>query len=270
MLTKKIHSTGESIPVIGMGTWDTFDVGTSLPAREQLRGVLRIFFEKGGRLIDSSPMYGSSERVIGDLLSEINPPPDVFSATKVWIRGQRAGIHQMEESLKLWRLERFDLMQIHNLLDWEKHLETLKEWKSAGRIRYIGITTSHGSRHAEMEKIMLREQIDFVQLTYNLVDRSAEDRLLPLAQEKGIAVLANRPFDGGNLFKRVRGKSVPSWAAEFDCTSWAQLFLKFIVSHPAVTCAIPATRRPEHMSDYMDAMKGSLPDAALRQRMLDY
>jgi diketogulonate reductase-like aldo/keto reductase len=262
-----LPSSGEPIPAIGMGTWDTFDVGTSRSARVQLREVLRIFFEKGGRLIDSSPMYASSERVLGELLSEINPPPPVFSATKVWIRGQRAGIRQMDESLALWRIPRFDLMQIHNLLDWEKHLETLKEWKAAGRIRYIGITTSHGSRHAEMERIMLREPIDFVQLTYNLVDRSAEDRLLPLAQEKGIAVIANRPFDGGNLFRRVRGKSLPPLAAEFDCATWAQFFLKFVVSHPAITCAIPATRRPEHMADYMGAMSGRMPGAVMRGRM---
>jgi diketogulonate reductase-like aldo/keto reductase len=212
-------------------------------------------------------MYGRSERVLGDLLSEIDPAPPLFAATKVWTRGKREGIEQMEQSRNLWRIARFDLMQVHNLVDWERHLDTLREWKASGRIRYIGITTSHGSRHAEMERIMVREPIDFIQLTYNIADRSAEDRLLPLALERGIAVIANRPFDGGSLFRRVRGTPLPHFAAECDCTTWAQVFLKFIVSHPAITCAIPATSSPEHINDYMNALNGRLPDADMRERI---
>ena len=267
MLTKEIPSTGESIPVIGLGTWDTFDVGTSSPESDELRDVLKIFFDKGGRLIDSSPMYGSSELVLGELFSEMDPPPPVFAATKVWTRGRTAGASQIEQSLQLWGLQQFDLLQVHNLLDWDTHLDTLTELKATGRVRYIGITTSHGSRHAEMERIMRKEQIDFVQFTYSLADRTAEHHLLPLAQEKGIAVIANRPFDGGNLFRRVRRQKIPAWAAEFDCTTWAQFFLKFVISHPAVTCAIPATRQAEHIADYMDAGTGQLPDEKMRARM---
>lgn len=267
MLTKEIPSTGEPIPVIGLGTWDTFDVGTSSPESDELRDVLRIFFDKGGRLIDSSPMYGSSELVLGELFAEMNPAPPVFAATKVWTRGRTAGESQMEQSLQLWGLQQFDLLQIHNLLDWDTHLDTLTEWKATGKVRYIGITTSHGSRHAEMERIMRKELIDFVQFTYSLADRTAEHHLLPLAKEKGIAVIANRPFDGGNLFRRVRRQKFPSWAAEIDCTTWAQFFLKFVISHPAVTCTIPATRQAEHIADYMDAGIGRLPDEQMRAKM---
>ena len=266
-ITRPIPSSGERIPAIGMGTWLTFDVGRSSSDRTRLRGVLQTFFDRGGRLIDSSPMYGRSELVVGELLPQINPRPPLFSATKVWIPGRRFGAMQMEASQKLWRVPKFDLLQVHNLLDWEGHLQTLKEWKASGRVRYIGVTTSHGRRHEELERIMLREPLDFVQFTYNLADRSAERRLLPLAHERKMAVILNRPLDGGNLFDRVRGKALPTWASEFDCTTWSQFFLKFVVSHPAVTCAIPATSQVAHMSENMGSAVGRLPDAAMRARM---
>ncbi len=269
-ITRPIPSSGERIPVIGMGTWQTFDVGRSSSDRTRLRGVLQTFFARGGRLIDSSPMYGRSELVVGELLPQIKPRPPVFSATKVWTPGKRLGVMQMEASQKLWRVPRFDLLQVHNLVDWEGHLETLKQWKANGRVRYIGVTTSHGRRHDELERIMLREPLDFVQFTYNLADRSAESRLLPLARERKMAVILNRPLDGGNLFERVRWKSLPPWAAEFDCTTWSQYFLKFVVSHPAVTCAIPATSQVGHMAENMGAGSGRLPDAPMRARMASH
>ena len=269
-ITRAIPSSGEPIPVIGMGTWLTFDVGRSSSDRTRLRGVLQTFFDRGGRLIDSSPMYGRSELVVGELLPQINPRPPLFSATKVWTPGRRFGVMQMEASQKLWRVPKFDLLQVHNLLDWEGHLQTLKDWKASGRVRYIGVTTSHGRRHEELERIMLREPLDFVQFTYNLADRSAESRLLPLAHERKIAVILNRPLDGGNLFDRVRGKALPTWASEFGCTTWSQFFLKFVVSHPAVTCAIPATSQVAHMSENMGAAVGQLPDAPMRARMAAY
>ena len=250
-----------------MGTWITFDAGRSGASRARLLPVLQAFFDRGGQLIDSSPMYGSSETVVGDLLPRLRQRPRLFAASKVWIPGQRLGQVQMEDSRKLWGLTRFDLMQVHNLLDWEAHLETLKEWKSRGRLRYIGVTTSHGRRHAELERIMNREPLDFVQFTYNLADRSAEERLLPLARERRMAVILNRPLDGGNLFDRVRGKPLPSFAAEFDCRNWAQYFLKFLISHPAVTCAIPATSQVAHMIENMGACTGRLPDDSTRNRM---
>jgi len=267
-LTKQIPSSGERIPIVGMGTWLTFDVGRDASARARLRSVLQTFFDRGGRLIDSSPMYGRAELVVGDLLPQITPRPPVFSATKVWTPGRRIGVMQMEASQKLWRVPKFDLLQVHNLVDWEGHLQTLKEWKASGRVRYIGVTTSHGRRHDELERIMRSEPLDFVQITYNLADRSAENRILPLARERKMAVIINRPLDGGELFDRVRGKALPTWAREFDCTTWSQFFLKFVVSHPAVTCAIPATSEPAHMVENMGGLTGRLPDAAMRTRML--
>jgi len=270
VFTKAIPSSGERIPVIGMGTWLTFDAGRSMERRARLRRVLQTFFDRGGRVIDSSPMYGSSERVVGDLLAQLTPHPAPFAASKVWIFGRRLGLVQMEASREQWRVARFDLMQVHNLLDWEGHLETLKAWKASGRVRYIGVTTSHGRRHAELERIMRREPLDFVQFTYNLADRSAEDRLLPLAGERRMGVIINRPLDGGDLFHRVRGRTLPAWAADFDCSNWAQLFLKFIVSHPAVTCAIPATSQVAHMEQNMGAALGRLPDAAMRARIASH
>lgn len=266
-IRRPIPSTGERVPAIGLGTWITFDAGPDPRRRDALAPVLQAFFDRGGRLIDSSPMYGSAEEVIGALLPRMRNRPVPFAATKVWIVGRGAGVRQMESSRALWGVPRFDLMQIHNMVDWPAHLETLRAWRAEGRIRYIGITTSHGRRHAEMEKAIATGAFDFVQFTYSLADREAERRLLPLAAERRIAVIANRPFDGGHLFQRVAGKPVPAWAREFDCDTWAAFFLKFVVSHPAVTCAIPATSQTAHMLENMDALHGRLPEARLRQRM---
>ena len=269
-ITNTIPATGERLPVIGMGSWITFDVGNNAYERAVRVRVMQAFFDNGGALIDSSPMYGSSEEVIGEGLKSIKNRDKLFAATKVWILGKKSGIRQMEESQKLWGVPRFDLMQIHNMLDWETHWETLKDWKAEGRIRYIGITTSHGSRHEALAQAMEKTPFDFVQFTYNIEDREVEQRLLPLAAERGMAVIINRPFQRGGLFDRVRGKPLPPWAAEFDCQNWAQYFLKFIVSHPAVTCAIPATSKVEHMLENMGANSGRLPDADMRRRMIDY
>jgi diketogulonate reductase-like aldo/keto reductase len=267
-ITRPIPTTGERLPAIGLGTWITFDADRR--RRDALAPGLEGFFQRGGTLIDSSPMYGSAEEVIGALLPRMPGRPVPFAATKVWIVGRGAGVGQMEASRKLWGVARFDLMQIHNMVDWPAHLKTLRAWKAEGRIRYIGITTSHGRRHAEMEKAIATEPFDFVQFTYNFADRAVERRLLPLAAERGIAVIANRPFDGGDLFERVRGRPLPVWAREFDCTTWAAFFLKFVVSHPAVTCAIPATSQAPHLFENMGALYGRLPEAALRERMLRY
>ena len=269
-LTRPIPSSGERIPLIGVGSWLTFDTGAGSGALERLQPVLQTFFDHGGRLIDSSPMYGTAERVIGELLGRVKGRESLFAASKVWIYGQALGRRQMEASRKLWGVPRFDLMQIHNMLDWEGHLEVLREMKREGRIRYIGITTSHGRRHDELLQAMQKTDFDFVQFTYGLHDRDAESRLLPLAAERRMAVIANRPFDGGALFGRVQGKPLPDWAAGIDCANWAQLFLKFVVSHPAVTCAIPATSNPAHMLENMGANFGRLPDAALRRRMAQH
>jgi diketogulonate reductase-like aldo/keto reductase len=267
-VSKPTPSSGELLPVIGMGSWLTFDVGNLPGEREQRVRVLETFFAHGGRLIDSSPMYGRAEEVIGEGLARLGRPPQLFAASKVWTPGRWLGVQQMEASRRLWGVERFDLMQVHNLLDWEAHLETLQEWKAAGRIRYLGVTTSHGRRHAELERIMRSHPLDFVQLTYNIRDREAEQRLLPLAGERGIAVIANRPFGGGGLFPAVRGRTLPPWAAETGCASWAQFFLRYAVSHPAITCVIPATSQVAHMTDNMGAALSPLPEPALRERML--
>lgn len=268
--TQVIPSTGEQLPIIGMGTWRTFDVtGDRLAVAERTR-VLETFLAMGGGMVDSSPMYGSSQRVIGECLAQIEDSAGLFAATKVWTWGRSLGIRQMESSRKLWTVPRFDLMQIHNMLDWETHLETLKAMKAEGRVRYIGITTSHGRRHEALEGALQQEDFDFVQFTYNIEDREAEQRLLPLAAERDIAVIINRPFQGGSLFPDVRGKPLPDWAGEIDCANWAQFFLKFIVSHPAVTCAIPATSRVDHMQENMGAGYGRLPDMEMRQRMIEY
>lgn len=269
-ITKAIPSSGERIPVVGMGTWQTFDVGRSTEGRARLRPVLQEFFDRGGTLIDSSPMYGSSEPVIGALLAQTSRPGPFFSASKVWVYGKRLGTIQIDSSRSQWGIPRFDLLQVHNLLDWEAHLDTLREMKGSGRVRYIGVTTSHGRRHDELERIMRREPLDFVQFTYNLSDRSVESRLLPLARERKMAVIINRPLDGGALFDRVRGRSLPSWAAGANIDNWSQFFLKFVVSHPAVTCAIPATSQRAHMIENMGAAAGRLPDPLLRRRMSDH
>jgi diketogulonate reductase-like aldo/keto reductase len=265
---KTIAGTGEKLPVIGMGSWLTFDVGRDRKLRDHRVGVLKTFFDMGGGMVDSSPMYGSSQEVIGYCLERIADTHSLFAATKVWTWRQSRGAGQMEESRRLWGIERFDLMQIHNLLGWEGHLETLVADKARGRIRYIGVTTSHGRRHDDLEEVMAEQPIDFVQLTYNILDRRAEERLLPLAAERGLAVIANRPFRRGELFEHFARHPLPGWAAEFDCENWAQFFLKFIVSHPAVTCAIPATSRVDHMQENMGALYGRLPDREMRKRMI--
>ena len=268
-ITRPIPSSGEHIPVIGMGTSRTFDVGDDPNRRQQLGQVLQAFFNRGGAVIDSSPMYGSAESVVGDLLKTVSGKEALFAATKVWTYGKQDGIQQMHQSMRRMGVEVMDLMQIHNLRDWKIHLPTLRQWKEEGKIRYIGITTSHGRFHAELEQIMRAEPLDFVQFTYSIVNRTAEERLLPLAADRGIATLINRPFQRGELFQRVKGKSLPDWSAEFDCYSWGQFFLKFVVSHPAVTCVIPATSKVHHMQDNMTAGFGQLPTKAMRQRMLD-
>lgn len=268
-ITRPIPSSGESIPVIGMGTSRTFDAGDDPVVRQQLRQVLQTFFDNGGAVIDSSPMYGSAETVVGDLLKSISNKEALFAATKVWTDGKQNGIKQMHESMRRMGVNVMDLMQIHNLRDWKIHLPTLRQWKEEGKIRYIGITTSHGRSHAELERILQTEQLDFVQFTYSIGNRTVEDRLIPLAADRGVATLINRPFQRGELFQRVKGKSLPDWSTEFDCRSWGQFFLKFIVSHPAVTCVIPATTKVHHMQDNMSAGFGRLPTKAMRRRMLN-
>jgi diketogulonate reductase-like aldo/keto reductase len=270
LIRKAIPATGETLPAIGLGTSRTLDVGGDRAALSTLAEVLQSFFGHGGELIDSSPMYGSAEQVIGELLNRVGHGDRLFAATKVWTDGEQADIRQMEDSLRKWGLRRFDLMQIHNLRDWRTHLKTLRSWKSEGKIRYIGITTSHGRYHRELEEILRGEPLDFVQFSYNIEDRAAEERLLPLAADRGLAVLINRPYQLGALFSKAKGKALPDWAAECDCTSWGQFFLKFIVAHPAVTCVIPATTKVHHLRDNMAAGFGRLPDAAMRKRMADY
>ena len=270
VIKKLIPSSGQQIAVIGMGSSRTFDVGNNTHARNVRCQVLQTFFDMGGEAIDSSPMYGTSPEVIGYCLKRVQNKQALFSATKVWTENRDNGIAQMENSEKLWGVKHFDLMQIHNLVDWQTHLETLEEWKKQGRIRYLGITTSHGRRHEEVLEIMDQEPLDFVQLTYNVLDREAEKRLLPLAAEREQAVMVNRPFSRGELVASFGNKPLPEWVGEFDCTNWAQFFLKFVVSHPDVTCAIPATRRVDHMRQNMGANYGRLPDAAMRKRMIEY
>jgi len=269
-ILKKIPASGEQIPVIGVGTSRTFDAINDQGLMQQLVPVMQAFFDKGGTLVDSSPMYGSAEEVIGVLLKQVIVNPSLFSATKIWTDGSQSGIDQMERSRKLWGIEHFDLMQIHNLRDWQIHLETLKIMKAEGRIRYIGVTTSHGRFHRELEDLLKNHPFDFVQLTYNIANRAVEDRLLPFARDKGIAVIVNRPYQRGDLFRKVKGRPLPDWASEIDVSSWGQCFLKFVVSHPAVTCAIPATSKIRHMVDNMGAQYGRLPDARMRQEMIRY
>lgn len=266
-LTRTIPSSGEALPVIGMGSSRTFDVELTDKMRAQLGEVLKLFFEGGGTLIDSSPMYGNAESVLGELLRSTPGKERLFAATKVWTNGERQGIEQMNRSMQRMEVARFDLMQIHNLRDWETHLRTLREWKDSGRIRYLGITTSHGRSHDALVDILKREPFDFVQLSYSIGNRDVEQNLLPVAQDRGIAVLVNRPFQRGSLFRRVKGVALPAFAQDLDIASWGQFFLKYAVSHPSVTCAIPATSKPHHMKDNMLAGFGAMPDAASRRRM---
>ena len=270
LLTRKAAAAGVTLPVIGVGTWQTFDVARNAPERGELKEVLRTLVQAGGSVVDSSPMYGRAEEVVGDLAQEAAVLGSLFLATKVWTRGQAAGIAQMEQSARLLRSPRIDLMQVHNLVDWRTHLETLKAWKSAGRLRHIGITHYHSGAYDELMSVMRSREFDFVQFNYSMAEREAEARLLPLAAELGIGVIVNRPFSQGDLFPRVQGKPVPPWAAQFDCSSWAQFFLKWILSHPAVTCVIPGTRRVVHMHDNLGAGRGRLPAAGERARMLEH
>jgi aryl-alcohol dehydrogenase-like predicted oxidoreductase len=270
IVKKPIPKTGEMLPAIGLGTWQTFDVGAAKSAREPLKQVLQEFVRRSGRLIDSSPMYGNSESVTGDLAAELGVQKQLFLATKVWTRGRNAGIRQMEESFNRLRTLRMDLMQVHNLVDYRDHLVTLRRWKDEGRVRYIGVTHYTASAYEELARVIETEALDFVQLNYSVIEHEAEQRLLPLAAEKRIAVLVNRPFASGQLFGKVRGQALPAWSKEFDCASWAQFFLKFVIAHPAVTCAIPATRNVNHLIDDMQAGFGPLPSGQERERMKRY
>jgi diketogulonate reductase-like aldo/keto reductase len=267
MLRRPIPRASESLPVIGLGTWQTFDVGSSESARAPLRDVLRELVRGGGNVVDSSPMYGQSEIVVGDLAAELNLHKELFLATKVWTSGREAGIRQMEQSFQHLRTKRMDLMQVHNLVDWRTHLVTLRQWKEQGKVRYIGVTHYTASAYDELAQVLKSEELDFVQINYSIIEREAEQRILPLAAERGIAVLVNRPFAQSGLFRIVRGKSLPAWAKEIGCASWAQFFLKFVVSHPTVTCAIPGTSNIQHLIDNMQAGTPPLPDQATRERM---
>lgn len=269
-LSRPIPSTGEVLPVVGLGSWITFNVGRDPLARAACTEVMRNFFAAGGRLIDSSPMYGSAQEVIGHGLRELGGARDLFAADKVWTGSAQRGPEQIETSRRAWGVDRFALVQVHNLLAWEGHLETLLEMKAAGKVAYVGITTSDGRRHPEFEQIMRSQPLDFVQFSYNILDREAERRLLPLAHDRGIAVIVNRPFRQGALIDALERRPLPRWAQEIDCANWAQFLLKFIVSHPHVTCAIPATRQVEHVLENMGAASGRMPDHDMRQRMIHY
>jgi diketogulonate reductase-like aldo/keto reductase len=268
VIRKAIPSSGERLSVIGLGTSRTFDVDSDTAVTSPLMAVMQAFFDNHGQLIDSSPMYGSAEAVTGALVKQATNKQDIFTATKVWTYGKSEGIEQMERSMRRLGVDQIDLMQIHNLRDWQNHIDTLVEWKAEGRIRYIGITTSHGRYHDELEELMQQLPLDFVQLSYNILNRTAEQRLLPIAREKGIATLINRPYQRGSLFRKVKGKTLPAWAADIDCASWGQFFLKYIAAHPAVTCVIPATSKLKHMVDNMAAGHGRLPDEPTRKRMI--
>jgi diketogulonate reductase-like aldo/keto reductase len=266
-LTRAIPSSGERIPAVGLGTYATFDAGSSAGERGPLEDVLSRFVERGGRVVDSSPMYGRSEAVVGEVAAKLGVTGKLFLATKVWTRGREAGVEQMATSERLLGKKPLDLLQVHNLLDLDTQLATLRAWKAAGRVRYIGVTHYTASAYPELERVLRRETLDFLQVNYSLAEREAEARILPLARERGVAVLVNRPFGGGEALRRALSKPLPPWAAEIDCASWAQLFLKWILAHPAVTCAIPATNKRAHLDDDLDAAAGRLPDESLRRRM---
>jgi diketogulonate reductase-like aldo/keto reductase len=265
---RPIPVSGEPLPVVGLGTWQTFDVGSEQSAIAPLKEVLTALDLHGGKVVDSSPMYGRSEKVVGELSSALNLNEKLFMATKVWTTGKENGIKQMEESMALLRRSRLDLMQIHNLTDWSTHLPTLRKWKEEGKIRYIGLTHYTESAYNRIEDILKKEPIDFLQINYSLTSTKADERLFPLAQEKKVAILINRPFEEGSLFKRAKGMELPAWVKEFDCSSWAQFFLKFILSHPAVTCVIPGTAKKAHVVDNLRAGYGKLPTAEQRKKMI--
>ena len=266
VLTRTIPSSGEALAAVGLGTWQTFDVGRSAAARDPLRAVLRRFVDRGGELVDSSPMYGRSEEVLGDLAAELGVADALFQATKVWTRGRAEGVEQMEASFARMRVPVMDLMQVHNLVDWRTHLDTLRAWKEEGRVRYVGVTHYQVGAYDDLEAVMRQRTPDFVQLNFSAGVRDAEERLLPLAADLGVAVLVNRPYEGGDLFRAVRGRDLPPWAREF-AGSWGQLFLKYVLSNPHVTCVIPATSDPRHLDDNMGAGEGRLPDDAERRRV---
>lgn len=268
MHQRRIPSSSEMLPVVGVGTWRTFDVGAKPEDRTPLAEVLRLLFAAGGSVIDTSPMYGSAEAVVGDLLSAAAARSKAFIATKVWTTGRDRGITQMRNSMRLLETDRIDLMQIHNLVDWRAHLPTLRAWKAEGRIRYLGITHYTQSAHDELESVMRAEKWDFVQINYALDDRAVERRLLPLAAERGIAVIVNQPFGGGGLLRRLMNRKLPDWAGEVGATSWAQILLKFVLANPMVTCVVPGTGKPEHMADNLQAGFGVYPDAALLKKMI--
>ncbi len=270
MLTRNVPSSGEALPVIGLGTWQTFDTGSSAAERQPLEEVLALFVKMGGKVVDSSPMYGRSEMVVGEIATKLGLHGSLFLATKVWTTGKSAGTEQMERSRQQLQAKLIDLMQVHNLIDVDTHLATLRDWKRHGRIRYLGITHYNSSAYREVERLLRSETLDFVQINYSLMEREAEERLLPLAKERGVAVIVNRPLGGGSLFGRVRNRQLPSWAAEFDCRTWAQFFLKWVIAHPAITCAIPATSNVRHLEDNMQAGTGRLPGAEERRRMEEF
>ena len=267
VLTRPIPSSGEALPLVGLGSWITFNVGNDPVARDSCAEVMRAFFAAGGRMIDSSPMYGSSQEVIGYGLKKLGMPEALFATDKVWIGSGARGRAQIEASRRFWGVPRFDLLQVHNLLAWQEHLPTLIAMKQAGQLRYIGITTSEGRRHREFEQVMRSQPLDFIQVTYNVLDREVEERILPLARDRGMAVIINRPFREGELTKKLQRHSLPGWVKDIDCASWAQVLLKFIIAHPAVTCAIPATTRIDHVKENLRAASDPLPDAALRARI---
>ncbi len=270
ILQRAIPGTKELLPIIGMGTWQTFDIGEGKEQRTQMRDILHAFYNRGGRVLDSSPMYGRSEDVLGDLTADLKLLGQFFMATKVWTSGANQGIQQMKSSMSKMRTQPMDLMQVHNLVDVKTHLRTLSEWKAAGKIRYIGLTHYVVSAHDDLERLIRSEEIDFIQVNFSIQTRNAEKRLLAIAQDHEVGVLINRPYEGGNLFRRMKGKALPEWAAEWDISSWGQFFLKYIVSHPAVTCAIPATSKLHHLEDNMGAAFGRLPDENTRKKMVQY
>ena len=269
LIKRSIPRSGEQLPVLGLGTYIVLDVPPGAPELAELKEVLKTFAAGGAKLIDSSPMYGRAEAVVGELVAAANLRDSVFLATKVWTSSRDAGIRQMQDSLRLMRTQRIDLMQVHNLLDLATHTKTLNEWKAAGTLRYVGITHYHAGAYRELEKLLKTREYDFVQFNYSLAEREAEQRLLAVAAETGTAVIINRPFAQGELFAKVKGREVPAWAAQFDCDSWAQFFLKYIIAHPAVTCVIPGTGKVRHMTDNLKAGSGRLPDERTRKRMVE-